>query len=75
MKIAPLFVAECGVLVIGNIVIGFMLIAIMQLTALKDGIPLKSTGENLDILEFKTRSFRSRALDCLEAVVDNLWKF
>ena len=75
MKIAPLFVAECGVLVIGNIVIGFMLIAIIQLTALKDGIPLKSIGENLDILEFKTRSFRSRALYCLEAVVDNLWKF
>ena len=75
MKIAPLFVAECGVLVIGNIVIGFMLIAIIQLTALKDGIPLKSIGENLDILEFKTRSFRFQALYCLEAVVDNLWKF
>ena len=72
MKIAPLFVAECGVLVIGNIVIGFMLIAIIQLTALKDGIPLKSIGENLDILEFKTRSFRFQALYCLEAVVDNL---
>ena len=72
MKIASLFVAECRVLVIGNLVIGFMLIAIIQLTALKDGIPLKSIGENLDILEFKTRSFRFQALYCLEAVVDNL---
>ena len=48
MKIASLFVAECGVLVNGNLVIGFMLVAIIQLTALKDEIP-----DNLGIRVFQ----------------------
>ena len=53
MKIASLFVAECGVLVNGNLVIGFMLVAVIQLTALKDEIPVESTGDNLGIQVFQ----------------------